>query len=90
MITVVRAFLLPRCDVGREGGLSSGFGWCNRERPRIAVSVLIQSAVRWRWSEEWEVGSCVGEVWYLSTRHDWCVPDRGGFDCLTWISSPDN
>lgn len=33
MITVVRAFLLPGCDVGREGGLSPGIGWCNRERP---------------------------------------------------------
>lgn len=84
MVTVVRAFLLPMCDVrvvfprmldgvtGRDHGTA------------IAVSVPIWSTVRWWWSEEWEVGSRMGEIWYLSTRHDWCV--WGGF---FWLSNLD-
>lgn len=86
--TVVRFFLLPRWDMGHEGAVSPGVWWYRDNSPAIAVCVSIRSTVLWRWSGEWEVGSRMGEVSYLSTRHDSCV--RGGFffDCL--ISSPDN
>jgi len=90
MVTVVRAFLLPTWDVRvvfpqtLDGVRGRGHGTA------ITVSVLIRNAVRWWWSEEWEVGSRTSEMWYLSTRGVLGVCERWIFDCLIRISSPDN
>lgn len=89
-VTVVRFFLLPRWDMGREGAISPGVWWCNRERRQPCHCSVCFDLERSALAVVRGVGGGKphGEVSYLSTRHDSCVQGGFFFDCL--ISSPDN